>query len=166
VSATQWKFTWTSTGTVTVSKNAAAYVAPGSLSPAITSGTAFNRGDTDDEYTFKASAGGQDMVWAGVVPAKEGTLTPASPFWNSGTSVDIKWNASGFPSGTTYNVSWKRFNSSNVFSGTAGESAGVAASPLNINPGAASTDKFDVTVTAMFNGLARDTINFYRVLLT
>ncbi len=162
VSTTQWKLTWTATGTVTVSKNGASYVAPGSLSPAISSGTAFNRGDTDDEYTFKATAGGQDMVATVMVPAKEGTLAVLAPQFNSSSSVDIRWTASGLPSGTTFNVSWKRFDSSNVFTGTAGESLGVSGSPLNINPTGASGDRYEVSVAAVFNGRVVAQVQFYR----
>jgi len=165
VSTTQWKFTWTSTGTVEVKKNnEASWQTPATY---FSSGTAFNRGDTDDEYTFKCSNGGQEISWSGKVLAKEGgALGVTAPHYNSGSSVDIKWTHANFPSGTVYNVSWKRFNSSGTFQNVAGESLGVSGSPLNVNPTASSTDRFEVTVSAVFNGRTLNAITFYRQLTT
>lgn len=174
-SDTTWTITWTATGTVTVSKDGGAWTAPGSLSPALVSGTAFNRpgyGAKDESYAFKCANGGVTIA-GGVlqVPAVTvltgSTLTAERGFWNSATSVDVSFTFTGFPSGTTVTASYQAYSSTNVATGAAGSTTGLTASPWNVdpNPDAASNEKWRVIVSAVFQGQVLRVHELYGLLL-
>jgi hypothetical protein len=170
-SDTTWTVTWAvSSGTVEISKNNGAWTAPASLSPAVTSGTAFTRPGTDDEYAFRVTDG--VIVSGGVVKVLAKiyvpSLTGVNSFFNSGTSVDTYFTASGMPTGVKYDLFWQAYNSSHVATGASGSSVDGTATTYNWDPApdAVSTDRWRIQVSAKFGGVVLTTANVYTTMLT
>ncbi len=170
VSDTQWKITWTATGTVEVKKNAGTWGTPAAAG--LTSGTAFNRPDADtDEYAFRCTNGGVTISGGVVtVPVKiyTPTLSVLAAFYNSSTSVDARFTPSGMPaSGVTYDVYIQAYDNAHVLRGGQ-ESTGNSGSPVNFSPSptANSNDRWRVTVSAKYQGKTLVVAEAYRLLFT
>jgi hypothetical protein len=150
---TQWVLTWTATGTVTVSKNGAAFGTPAAAG--LTSGVAFNRpayASPDDVYVFKIDRGGQTITDTQLVPSVVVlplvlTLNKAVGDDPTAGDVSFSWSSSGFPTGATYDITWTLMDSASAIYSS--DSALNVTSPyVAVTSGFVTGDQFDFMVVA------------------